>query len=90
MINNLDADKQERLKECLKEERRMKEEEVKTEAKKNEEFAALKRAATYQYGQPRMKLTRTNAPCRSCHQLGHWANDPGIYKFFFLFSIFET
>jgi len=37
---------QEKLKECLKEERRMKEEEVKKEAKKNEEFAALKRAAT--------------------------------------------
>ena len=79
-MNNLDPEKQEKLKECLKEERRMKEEEAKKEAKKNEEFAALKRAASFQYGQPRVKMTRANAPCRSCHQMGHWATDPGIYK----------
>ena len=82
-MNNLDPEKQEKLKECLKEERRMKEEEAKKEAKKNEEFAALKRAASFQYGQPRVKMTRANAPCRSCHQMGHWATDPGIYKKFF-------
>ena len=85
IVGNLDADKQERLKEVLKEERRAKEEEAK---KKNEEFAAMKRASTFQYGQPRVKLSRTNAPCRVCHQLGHWASDPGNYKFFFpLFSL---
>ena len=53
-MNNLDPEKQEKLKECLKEERRMKEEEAKKEAKKNEEFAALKRAASFQYSQPRV------------------------------------
>ena len=81
----MDADKQERLKEALKEERRAKEE----EAKKKEELAALKRASTFQFGQPRAKLSRANAPCRSCHQLGHWASDPGNYKNFLLllFSI---
>ena len=83
IVGNLDADKQERLKEALKEERRAKEE----EAKKKEEFAAMKRASTFQYGQPRVKLSRTNAPCRVCHQLGHWANDPGNYNFFSLFSL---
>ena len=48
IVGNLDADKQERLKEALKEERRAKEE----EAKKKEEFAAMRRASTFQYGQP--------------------------------------
>ena len=87
-MNNLDPEKQEKLKECLKEERRMKEEEAKKEAKKNEEFAALKRAASFQYGQPRVKMTRANAPCRSCHQMGHWATDQGIYKKFFSLYLF--
>ena len=80
-MNNLDPEKQEKL----KEERRMKEEEAKKEAKKNEELAALKRAASFQYSQPRIKMTRANAPCSSCHQMGHWATDPG--KYLQIFSI---
>ena len=87
-MNNLDPEKQEKLKECLKEERRMKEEEAKKEAKKNEEMAALKRAASFQYSQPRVKMTRANAPCRSCHQMGHWATDPGKYLQNILFHTF--
>ena len=70
----------------MKEERRAKEE----EAKKKEELAALKRASMIQFGQPRVKLSRANAPCKACHQLGHWANDPGNYipSFFPLLLLF--